>query len=95
MNLPDTPETNFYKREYIKILNNFELYTKEIYTLYMQNELTEFSISDYFFFTLNYLEDKLKINDIKDIYLKELCKNYSEKLAAKCVDNTKERDFYG
>jgi len=95
MNLPDTPEVNFYKKEYIKILNNLKLYTKEIYTLYMQNEFTEFSIPNYFFFTLNYLENKLKVNEIKDMYLKDLCKNYSEKLAAKCVDYTKERDFYG
>ena len=95
MNLPDIPEINFYKEEYQRILNNFELYTKEIYNLYIQNEFAEFSVSDYFFFTLNYLEKKLKVNEIKDIYLKDLCKNYSEKLAAKCVDNTKERDFYG
>lgn len=95
MNLPDIPEINFYKEEYQRILNNFELYTKEIYNLYIQNEFAEFSVSNYFFFTLNYLEKKLKVNDIKDIYLKDLCKNYSEKLAAKCVDYTKERDFYG
>lgn len=95
MNLPDISEINFYKGEYQRILNNFESYTKKIYTLYMQNEFAEFSVSDYFFFTLNYFEKKLKVNEIKDIYLKDLCKNYSEKLAAKCVDNTKERDFHG
>ena len=95
MNLPDTPEINVYKKEYQRILNNFESYTKEIYNLYIQNEFAEFSVSNYFFFTLNYLEKKLKVNDIKDIYLKDLCKNYSEKLAAKCVDYTKERDYYG
>ena len=81
---------NSYKEKYYYIINNFEDYNHKVHMLYLQNEFAEFSISDYFFFTLNYIENDLKVNEIKDIYIQDLYKSYSENLAAKCTDLYKE-----
>ena len=75
-----------HKEKYQYIIENFDEYTNNLYTLYLQNEFAEFSISEYFFFILNYIKNDLKINEIKDIYIQDLYKSYSENLAAKCTD---------